>query len=57
MWTALCPDIPQSRAAEFWGDGVRFYGCEPEQAYIGTWDVLERAGNTWEKPWKTPRRA
>ncbi|CAK9066377.1 unnamed protein product [Durusdinium trenchii] len=34
-WTALCPDIPNSKAHEIWGDGVRFHGCEPEQAFIG----------------------
>eukprot|EP00434_Breviolum_minutum_P005970 symbB.v1.2.005264.t1/scaffold286.1/size306100/3 len=35
VWTALCPDVPNSKAHEIWGDGVRFHGCEPEQAYIG----------------------
>ena len=35
VWTARCPDVAGSKAAEIWGDGLRFYGCEPEQAFIG----------------------
>ncbi|CAJ1349731.1 unnamed protein product [Effrenium voratum] len=35
VWTARCPDVAGSKAAEIWGDGRRFYGCEPEQAFIG----------------------
>ena len=27
------PDVPNSKAHEIWGDGVRFHGCEPEPWY------------------------
>ncbi|CAJ1349729.1 unnamed protein product [Effrenium voratum] len=35
VWTAKCDPIPGSDAPEIWGDGLRFDGCEPEQAFIG----------------------
>ena len=54
MWTALCPDVPQSRAAEIWGDGARFYGCEPQQAYIGASTRLE---DGFQTPLKWPLKA
>eukprot|EP00438_Fugacium_kawagutii_P034713 Skav216627 [mRNA] locus=scaffold3008:443582:458817:- [translate_table: standard] len=35
FWIAKCDPIPGSLAPNIWGDGNRFDGCEPEQAYIG----------------------
>ncbi len=39
------PDVPNSKAHEIWGDGVRFHGCEPEPWYKRIYEQLKQG--TW----------